>query len=234
MTGGGSHTIGLMARGTVVFDIIGTCFGLNRVAEALTRAGAPPHALGLWFARSLRDAFALSDAGGYQPLKSVLEAELARTLRQLNVPATAQQVAQITASFGQLEPQPGFNELVTELAADDWRILALTNSSVDATTGLLERAGVRRHFSALLSCDQIQKFKPHPAVYEMARTESEGEIWMVAAHAWDIQGAVRAGFRTIFISGLEGGYLDVYPKPDVIVAQLSEVGSALRAAAAVR
>jgi 2-haloacid dehalogenase len=221
-------------RGTVVFDIIGTCFSLSRVGDALTQVGAPSHALALWFARSLRDAFALSHAGAYQPLKSVLEAELARTMRQLNVAAAPEQLAQITASFGQLDPQPGFAELVTELAGDDWRILALTNSSVDATTGLLERAGVRRHFSALLSCDQIQKFKPHPAVYEMARAESEGEIWMVAAHAWDIQGAVRAGFRTIFISGLEAGYLDVYPKPDVIVTHMSEVGLALRAAAAVR
>lgn len=222
------------SRGTVVFDIIGTSFSLGRVGDALTRIGAPSHTLPLWFARSLRDAFALSHAGGYQPFKSVLEAELARTLRQLDVPVTPEQVAQIIASFGQLEPQPAFTELVTDLAGDGWRIVALMNSSVEMTKGLLERAGVLDHFSALLSTDQIQKFKPHPAVYEMARRESEGEIWMVAAHAWDIQGAARAGFRTIFISGLEGGYLDVYPRPDVTVGELSEVRSALRAAAAVR
>lgn len=172
--------------------------------------------------------------GGYQPLSSVLKAELPRTLRALNLSATPEQIVQITASFGQLEPQPGFAGLVTELAGDHWRILALTNSSADSVRHLLERAGIDRHFSALLSCDQIQKFKPHPAVYEMARREAEGEVWMVAAHAWDIQGAIRAGFRTIFISGLEGGYLDVYPKPDVIVPQLSEVGSVLRTAAAAR
>ena len=191
-------------RGTVVFDIIGTCFSLNRVVGALTRVGAPSHALALWFARSLRDGFALSHAGGYRPLKAVLEAELPRTLQQLGVTAALDQLALITASFGQLEPQPGLVELVTGLAGDNWRILALTNSSVDSTKRLLERAGIVRNFSALLSCDQIQKFKP-------------------AAHAWDIQGALRAGFRTIFISGLEGGYLDV-----------SEVGSAIRGAAAAR
>jgi 2-haloacid dehalogenase len=225
---------GHLPRDTVVFDIIGTCFSLRRVSEALAKAGAPPHSLALWFARSLRDAFALSHAGGYQPLKAVLEAELARTLRQLEVAATPEQVGEITASFGQLEPQAGFSELVAELAGDGWRILALTNSSVQATEGLLRAAGVLSHFSALLSCDQVQKTKPHPAVYELARREAQGQVWMVAAHAWDIQGAARAGFRTIFISELEGGYLDVYPEPDVEVARLSEVGSALRAATAVR
>ena len=112
----------------------------------------------------------------YQPLKSVLEAELPRTLQQLQVTAGSDQLAQINASLGQLEPQPGLVELVTELAGDDWRILALTNSSVDATNRLLEHAGIVQHFSALLSCDQIRKFKPHPDVYGMARREARGEI----------------------------------------------------------
>ncbi len=216
-----------VARGTVVFDIVGTSFSLSRVADALTRAGAPAHALPLWFAQSLRDAFALSHAGGYQPLRAVLEAELPRTLQQLQVTATPEQLGQIVGAFGQLEPQPGLVDLVVALAADNWRILALTNSSVDSIRKLLERAEIVRHFSALLSTDQIQKMKPHPAVYEMARRDAEGEIWMVAAHAWDIQGAARAGFRTVFVSGLEKGYLEIYPKPTIIVKELGEVKAAL-------
>src|SRR5438132_9548789 len=56
--------------------------------------GASPRPT-LWFARSLRDAFALSHAGGYQPVKSMLEAELPRTLQQLKVAATPDQLAQI-------------------------------------------------------------------------------------------------------------------------------------------
>jgi hypothetical protein len=39
----------------------------------------------------------------------------------------------------------------------------------------------------------------------MARRKSQGETWMVAAHAWAIQGAIHAGFRTVFVSGLETG-----------------------------
>ncbi len=56
-------------RGTVVFDIIGTCFSL------------------------------------YQPLKSVLEAELPRTLQQLQVTAGSDQLAQIKATGGPLQTQ---------------------------------------------------------------------------------------------------------------------------------
>ena len=64
------------------------------------------------------------------------------------------------------------------------------------------------------------------------RREGHGQTGMVAAHAWDIQGAARAGFRTVFISDLERGYLDFYPAPDLTVPRLSEVRAAIGAAAA--
>ena len=224
----------MQAKRTIVFDIIGTCFSLGTVREALTRAGAPDHTLPLWFAQSLRDAFALSQAGGYQPLKSILKAELPRTLGQLEGSIAPDQVEQVLAAFGQLEPQPGLTELIPALASQGWRILALTNSSVDSVRSLLQRADLLTHFSALLSTDQVRKMKPHPEVYELAHREAQGEIWMVAAHAWDIQGAVQAGFRTVFVSGLERGYLDVYPKPDITVAKLGDVLTALTRAGAIR
>ncbi|MBD1925410.1 hypothetical protein H6F74_03785 [Trichocoleus sp. FACHB-90] len=76
-------------KGTVVFDIIGTCFSLDKPRQRLVELGAPPHALQLWFAQTLRDAFALSHAGSYRPLKEVLEAELPQTLKVLGIEADA-------------------------------------------------------------------------------------------------------------------------------------------------
>ena len=67
------------ADGTVVFDIIGTCFSLDSPRRRLAELGAPEHALELWFAQTLRDAIALSHAGRYRPLRDVLRAELPRT-----------------------------------------------------------------------------------------------------------------------------------------------------------
>ena len=161
------------AKNTIVFDIIGTSFSLGNVQRALTRAGAPEPTLPLWFAQSLRDAFALSQAGGYQPLKSILQAELPRTLGQLGAAIPPDQVEQVLAAFGQLEPQPGLTELIPALAGRGWRLLALTNSSVDSVRALLQRTGLLGHFAALLSTDQVRKMKPHPDVYELARREAQ-------------------------------------------------------------
>jgi hypothetical protein len=48
---------------TAVFDIIGTCFSLEKPRHALGKLGAPDYALEMWFAQALRDSFAFSHAG---------------------------------------------------------------------------------------------------------------------------------------------------------------------------
>ena len=49
-----------------------------------------------------------------------------------------------------------------------------------------------------------------------------GKVWLVAAHAWDIPGANRAGMQTVFVSQLEKSFLEVYPQPKIIVKNLVE------------
>nr|WP_290227495.1 HAD family hydrolase [Trichocoleus desertorum] len=206
--------------GTAIFDIIGTCFSLEKPRQQLIEMGAPAQALELWFAQTLRDAFALSHAGGYCSLKQVLEAELPRTLKLLGVEANAKQQAQAIAAFSQLELQPDALEAFQKLSQAGWQLIALTNGSEESTHKLLEQSGSLEYFANVFSCDAIQKTKPHPEVYALPHQEILGDAWMIAAHAWDIAGAARAGYKTAFITQQEGDYLSVYPKPDVIANSL--------------
>jgi 2-haloacid dehalogenase len=221
-------------KGTVVFDIIGTCFSLDKPRQRLVELGAPPHALQLWFAQTLRDAFALSHAGGYRPLKEVLEAELPRTLKVLGIEADAEQrrtlsrpasLTHVVNAFSELEPQPEALEAFRLLTTAGWKLVALTNGSEDSTHKLLDRANVLEYFASIFSCDAIQKTKPHPDVYALAKQDASADVWMVAAHAWDIAGAACAGLRTAFITQEEKDYLGVYPQPEVIASDLVEAAN---------
>lgn len=214
-----------MRKGTVVFDIIGTCFSLDKPRTLLVELGAPAYGLQLWFAQTLRDAFALSHAGGYQPLKEVLEAELPRTLKMMNVLASSAELSHVMSSFTELEPQPDAIEAFRILVDAGWKLVALTNGSEESTRKLLERACVLEHFSNILSCDVIQKTKPHPDVYKLAKQVAEENLWMVAVHAWDIAGAARAGLRTAFITREEKEYLSVYLQPEVVASNLVEAAN---------
>ncbi len=129
----------------------------------------------------------------------------------------------MVATFAELDPRPDFPEAAEYLRSRGWRLIALTNGSEQSTRALLRHAGVADSFGDVISCDSIRVTKPNPAVYRLAVEHSAGaDLWMIAAHAWDIAGASRAGMRTAFISTVEGQYLDVYPPPDVIADGLLE------------
>lgn len=55
----------------VVLDLFGTLFQLEPLGKHLEAAGVPASSLRLWFARILRDAWALEVAGQYRPFREV-------------------------------------------------------------------------------------------------------------------------------------------------------------------
>jgi 2-haloacid dehalogenase len=148
----------------------------------------------------------------------VLEKSLPRTLAELG--AEPVDAGSILGAFRSLDATPGAAEAVEHLARADTKIVALTNGSESLTRGLVEGAGLAAHFSAYLSCDSIRVSKPHPRVYEMAKGVAEGELWLVAAHAWDVAGARRAGLSAAWISSKERQYPDYFPAPSVIAENL--------------
>lgn len=214
-----------MEKGTVAFDMIGTCFSLEKPRQRLVALGVPKYTLQLWFAQTLRDAFALSQAGGYTPLKEVLAAELPRTLKMLGVEVDDTQLSRVVNSFAELDLQPEALEAFHILIEAGWKLVALTNGSEDSTRSLLNRAGVLQHFASIYSCDTIQKTKPHPDVYALPKQNVEGDVWLVAAHAWDIAGACRSGLKTAYITQEEKDYLPVYPQPEVVADNLVEAAN---------
>ena len=209
-------------KGTVIFDIIGTCFSLEKPRQHLIELGAPNYTLELWFAQSLRDAFGFSHAGGYQPLKEILQSELPRTLKLLKIDLKSRQLSEVMATFSELDLQPFAIEAFEMLTQADWKIAALTNGSEKSTRNLLERAGVQQYFTEVYSCDAIAVTKPHPDVYKMVQNDLKKDVWLVAAHAWDIVGAINVGMKTAFVNQLEKDYLKAYSQPQITVENLLE------------
>jgi 2-haloacid dehalogenase len=214
---------------TVAFDVIGSLFSLERLREPIRRLGAPDAALEVWFAQSLRDFFAWSHAGGYVPLAEVLDAALPRTLAALGVDTDAPGRATVIDTLAELEPAPGAAEACAVLTEAGCRLVALTNGSRDFASGLLERAGLDRHFAAIHSCDDVRTSKPAPVVYGMVDRAAGEDTWMVAAHAWDVAGAQRAGLRGAWVAGSERMFSAAFPPPDVTGEDLADVARRLLA-----
>ena len=105
-------------------------------------------------------------------------------------------------------------------------LAALTDSPLDVARDQLGHAAHEKRFDAILSAGDVKALRPRPAPYHMAaRTfhTKAHDVRMVAAHAWDISGALAAGCAAAFVSRPGKVLSPLGDQPDIIGADLSEV-----------
>lgn len=212
----------------VVFDVVETLFSLDAVGVALERAGAGVGVLDLFFARMLRDAFALGSVDDYRPFRDLAEAALTIVAPSLS----PEDQATVLGAFGELGIHPDVAPAIARLQQSDIRIAALTNGSAANTRNLMERHGVADAFEAVVSVDAVRTWKPRPAPYRYVADRlglDRDRVAMVAVHAWDLHGARRAGLVTGWAARLERAWADVFAAPDVTGRDLVDVVDGLLA-----
>lgn len=187
----------------VAFDIIETVFSLQSLRARLEEAGADGGLLDLWFARSLRDAFALAATGGFAPFREVLKTTLADTLEEQGVSSSEDALDRVLQGFTELDPHADAMEAFDHLRQAGIRIMALSNGAASATESLLQRAGLRDRVERVVSIDEVGLAKPRREVYlHAARLAgvAPAEMTLVAAHPWDIHGARSAGLAGAYVA----------------------------------
>jgi 2-haloacid dehalogenase len=132
----------------------------------------------------------------------------------------------------QLPAHPEVAEALRRLRDAGLRLAALTNSTEQVARAQLEHAGLIDAFELVLSADTVGRLKPAPEPYLMAAERlgvAVGELRLVAAHAWDIAGAARAGCAAAFVAR-PGKVLDpLVERPEIVGADLTEVADAILA-----
>ena len=115
---------------------------------------------------------------------------------------------------------------LTELRAAGFRLVTLTNSSKAAVADQIKNAGLTKFFDALLSVEDVGKYKPHADVYRWAAGRvgaNVSECLLVAAHGWDVAGAKWAGMRTAFVARPGQPKFPLGPAIDISIPSLAEL-----------
>lgn len=186
----------------VVFDVIETLFPLEPLRAKLQGAGLPGHALEIWFAQLLRNAFALNATDSYSPFKDLALDALEAVARANGITLTAQQRSEILGTFAQLDAYNDVAPAMRRLAECEVRMVALTNGSEEVTRKLLARAGVEGLIEHVISVDEVRLWKPRKEVYLHCARRCAVELsamTLVACHGWDVHGAKNAGLGTAFL-----------------------------------
>lgn len=213
----------------VAFDMIGTVFPLEPLRGSFEGIGLPGHVLELWFTQVLRDGMALDAAGDYKSFEEVARARLESLLEASHAEAVASRADRLLRDFFELPAHPEAEPAFRRLRAAGIRILALTNGGAESTRKMLHHAALDEIVERVISIDEVGHWKPRPEVYLHAARIADvasGRLALIAAHAWDTQGAARAGLVTGFIAR-GARYPAVMTPPDVTADELTGVADAL-------
>ncbi len=195
---------------TAVFDVNGTLFDLAPVRRALVELGAPPAALEAWFQRILHGSATVTIVESYQPFKELAAQALRTTLAQLDLDPEG--TAPLEA-LGKLEPYPDAASALRRLREAEVEVMTLSNGARSDTEKLLERSGLSDLVDEIVSCDEVERFKPHRAPYKLAARRAGGAAVLVAAHGWDVVGAQAAGLDAVWIDREEREWPFPLPPP---------------------
>lgn len=187
----------------VVLDVNETLFGLDPVASAFASAGLDPAHLELWFARVLRDGFAVGLAGGLATFPELARHHVRVLAEQRGLVVGDDAVEEVLAGFGAVVPHPDVPGGLRRAREAGMTTVALTNGTVGVTRGFLERAALDDLVDRVVDVTTSGRWKPASAPYrEVLDTAgvAPGDAAMVAAHPWDVGGAMAVG--------MVGGYVD--------------------------
>ncbi len=214
----------------VAFDVIETLFDTKPLDPLLSSTGLPEGSLPVWFARFLRDAFALEVIGEYRPFREVAAASLQALLLEHRLEGESEKIDKVLSGFADLPPHPDVRPAFQALRDAGVRIITLTNGSAETTGKMLAKAGLEGFVEQTLSIDQVKHWKPARAVYLYAAKAMKvepHEMALIAAHDWDTGGAGRAGLSTGGIMRAGKHFSTALPAPDVVGNTLVEVARRL-------
>lgn len=185
----------------IAFDMNETVFSLETLRPRFVDAGLRADDLETWFARALRDAFALTATASYTPFPKILESALHESMAQRGV-SDADTVQSVLAGLKELNPHPDARAAFERARLAGIDVVAVTNSGEAATRALLQRGNLVELVSMVISVDDVKRSKPSKEVYLHAATRIKirpEELALVATHPWDVHGAKSAGLITGYV-----------------------------------
>lgn len=214
----------------LVFDVNETLLDLGALEPHFERVFGDKAVLREWFNQVIQFAEALTLAGDYRDFADVARAALEMTAAANRTRISPEDAARITGDMRCLPAHPEVPQALSVLKNAGFRLITLSNSPPGALEAQIQNAGLRQYFEGNFSVESVRRYKPAPGPYRMV-ADSLGvptsQLRMIAAHAWDIGGAMRAGCAGAFVARPGKALFPLFPAPDIVGRDLAEVADAI-------
>ena len=209
-----------------VFDVNETLLDLRALDPEFKRLFGNAGYRREWFTLMLQSAFLATITGNYANFGAHGAAAFELLAARRQVALTDADRQRLRDGMRRLPPHPEVRTGLERLRDAGFRLATLTNSTQEVAEAQMAYAGLRGFFEAVLSADGVRRLKPAPEPYWMASEVLDvpvHEVRLVAAHGWDVAGALRAGCAAAFVARPGQQLNPLAPRPDIVGPDLAAV-----------
>jgi len=210
----------------IAFDVNETLLDLRGLDGPFEEALGDRSLRGQWFSQMLQLSFVGGLTGEYLDFSSAQRAAFLMIARRVGRSVTQQDADAMVDMMSSLSPHPEVDTALRRLKDTSLKVVALTNSVEAVAVAQLRFAGIWELFDDVLSADTVQKLKPSPEPYHHVAMSCDvdiDQIRLVAAHSWDVAGALAAGCKAGFVQRPGMVLSPVGRQPDIVGEDLTQV-----------
>lgn len=210
----------------LIFDVNETLLDLSPLMPHFQRAFNDANVMKHWFLTLLHSSLTVTLAADYKDFGKLAGAALDVVAEIRKVSLGAEDRETILETIKKLPPHKEVADSLARLRDAGFQLFTLTNSPPETLKAQMEFSGLRKYFEDVFSVDETRKFKPAVETYQSVAEKlgvETNEMRMIAAHDWDIAGAINAGCKTAYIARTGKVYNALYKKPDISGSDLREV-----------
>jgi 2-haloacid dehalogenase len=210
-----------------VFDAYGTLFDVHSAVSRLAARVGPdaPAFSELWRSKQLEYSWVRTLMGAYRDFWQLTADALDFALGRF--PSVDRRLKpELLDAYRTLPAFPEVAAVLDQLKQRGMQLAILSNGSPDMLAAAVSSAKLDVFLDKVFSIDGIGRYKTHPEAYRLvtdAWNLRPEQISFQSSNRWDIAGAARFGFATVWVN--RSGQPDEYPDlpPDRVVKSLSEL-----------
>jgi 2-haloacid dehalogenase len=210
----------------IVFDLYGTLYDVHSVAAVCEQAfpGKGAAISQLWRQKQLEYTWLRSLTDRYVHFETVTGDALGFTCAALGLQLDEDMAHVLADQYMRLDPHPETADALHRLKDAGIPLGIISNGSHKSIAQVVNNSAMGWAFDELISVDDVQVFKPHPKVYELAERRMghpRDQILFVSANGWDASAASLFGFQVCWVNRNLGPFDVLGATPTVVTEDLS-------------
>lgn len=214
----------------LVFDVNETLLDLAALKPQFQRLFGEEAALKEWFSLMLQYSLVVTITERYSDFRTLGRAALQMLAQARNVQLLPEAEEGVLRGLVSLPAHSEVSDALGQLKNAGFRMATLTNSSPSMIRDQLKNSGLETYFEQSISVDAVQRFKPDRRVYAFAAEQlrvDASKACLIAAHAWDVFGAMNAGWMAAFIARPGKVLFPLAPTPAIVAPDLQALANML-------